>query len=125
MELRHICSVLALAEELHFRRAAERVGLAQTALSAQIKALEDELGFALFFRTTRHVSLTQAGVVFVNEAKAVLARLDEAIEATRTGSMWRFSDPRRRSMASPGNCFTKKACSLRCRIIIAFAPNAN
>lgn len=86
MELRHICSVLALAEELHFRRAAERVGLAQTALSAQIKALEDELGFALFFRTTRHVSLTQAGVVFVNEAKAVLARLDEAIEATRAAA---------------------------------------
>jgi len=86
MELRQLKVFVAVAEELHFRRAAERVGLAQAALSAQIRALEDELGFPLFFRTTRHVSLTQAGAVFLDEARAVLGRADEAMEAARTAA---------------------------------------
>lgn len=83
MDLRQIRGFVAVAEELHFRRAAERVGLAQTALSAQVRGLEEELGFALLFRTTRHVSLTQAGAVFLDEARAVLDRLEVGVEAAR------------------------------------------
>lgn len=83
MELRQLRIFVAVAEELHFRRAAERVGMAQAALSAQVRALEDELGFPLLFRTTRHVSLTQAGAVFLNEARAVLGRADAAVDAAR------------------------------------------
>ncbi len=87
MELRQLKCFVALSEELHFRKAAERVGLAQTALSAQIRKLEDELGFALFFRTTRHVSLTQAGSVFLSEVRDVLARLDRGIEQAREANL--------------------------------------
>ncbi|MEM9797156.1 MAG: LysR substrate-binding domain-containing protein [Pseudomonadota bacterium] len=83
MELRQLRCFIAVAEELHFRRAAERVGLAQTALSAQVRKLENELGFALLFRTTRHVSLTQAGAVFLDEARAVLGQLDAGVAAAR------------------------------------------
>ncbi|PZP07296.1 MAG: hypothetical protein DI607_13860, partial [Sphingomonas hengshuiensis] len=86
MELRQLRIFVAVAEELHFRRAAERVGMAQAALSAQIRGLEDELGFALLFRTTRHVSLTQAGAVFLDEARAVLGRADEAVETARAAA---------------------------------------
>jgi DNA-binding transcriptional LysR family regulator len=80
MDLRQIRSFIAVAEELHFRRAAERLGMAQTALSSQVRSLEEELGFALLFRTTRHVSLTQAGAVFLDEARAVLDRLETGVE---------------------------------------------
>ncbi len=83
MEIRQIKCFVAVAEELHFRKAAERVGMAQTAISAQIRNLEQELGFPLFFRTTRHVSLTQAGSVFLNEARIVLERLENGVEAAR------------------------------------------
>ncbi|KIT16247.1 LysR family transcriptional regulator [Jannaschia aquimarina] len=83
MDLRQIRCFIAVAEELHFRRAAERVGLAQTALSAQVRRLEEEMGVALLFRTTRHVSLTQAGAVFLTEARNLLDRLDAAIAETR------------------------------------------
>lgn len=86
MELRQLKVFVAVAEELHFRRAAERVGLAQAALSAQIRALEDELGFPLLFRTTRHVSLTQAGAVFLEEARAVLDRAETAVETARAAA---------------------------------------
>lgn len=86
MELRQLRAFIAVAEELHFRRAAERLGMAQTALSGQVKSLEDELGFPLFFRTTRHVSLTQAGAVFLEEVRQTLERLDAAVTAARDSS---------------------------------------
>ena len=86
MEIRQIKCFVAVAEELHFRRAAERMGMAQTAISAQIKNLEAELGFPLFFRTTRHVSLTQAGSTFLNEARGFLERLDAGVEAARAAA---------------------------------------
>jgi len=69
------------AEELHFSRAAARVYLAQQALSRQIKDLEDELGLKLFERTTRNVTLTPAGEVFLDGARAVIAALDSAAAA--------------------------------------------
>lgn len=80
MDLRQLKSFIAVAEELHCRRAAERLGMAQTALSSQVRSLEEELGFPLLFRTTWHVSLTQAGAMFLDEARAVLGRLETGVE---------------------------------------------
>jgi len=69
VELRHLRYFLAVAETLNFRLAAERLHLAQPALSVQIKALEQHLGARLFERTTRSVRLTQAGAVFLKDAQ--------------------------------------------------------
>lgn len=72
-----------LAEELHFRRAAERLHIVQSALSMQIKALEEDLGTQLLERDSRHVRLTQAGEVLRNEARTLLAGVESAAELTR------------------------------------------
>lgn len=84
MELRHLRYFVAVAEDLHFRRAAERLHVAQPAVSEQIRKLETELGVRLFDRTPRAVRLTPAGAVMLEEARRVLAQAEAAQRAVRT-----------------------------------------
>ena len=86
MELRHLRYFVAVAEELHFRRAAERLHVAQPAVSEQVRKLEDELGVRLFDRTPRSVALTDAGGALLTEAYRVLRQADAARVAARSAS---------------------------------------
>ena len=83
MELRQLECFVAVAEELHFRKAGERLGLSSSALSDRINALETELGATLFFRTTRQVSLTQAGAELLRNAKKILSDVDKSVASVR------------------------------------------
>lgn len=86
MELRHLRYFIAVAEELNFTRAAEKLHIAQPPLSQQIQHLEAELGFQLFRRTKRTVVLTEAGQLFFEESQKILQQVDRAIQLGRQTS---------------------------------------
>jgi DNA-binding transcriptional LysR family regulator len=83
MELRHLRYFLAVAEELHFTRAAARLHIAQQPLSRHIKELESEIGGTLFRRSTRRVELTDAGRLLLDQVRAGLAHLGRGVDAAR------------------------------------------
>jgi DNA-binding transcriptional LysR family regulator len=80
IELRHLRYFIAVADELHFSRAAERLGMSQPPLSQQIRQLEEAVGARLLLRTNRRVAPSEAGKLFLVEAREILARVDRAIE---------------------------------------------
>ncbi len=86
MDVRQLRCFIAVAEELHFGRAAERLGFAPPALSRQISTLEEDLGVGLLTRTTRQVALTRAGLIMLEEAKGILLKMEHASRAVREAS---------------------------------------
>ena len=86
MDLRHLRCFLAVAEELHFARAAERLHIDQSPLSRTIKELEEELGARLFVRTTRSTQLTRAGRLFLEHVSRVFSALDQARDSVRSAA---------------------------------------
>jgi LysR family transcriptional regulator, benzoate and cis,cis-muconate-responsive activator of ben and cat genes len=86
MELRHIRYFIVVAEEENVSRAALKLHVSQPALSRQVRDLEDELGFLLLERSAKSVKLTEAGRVFLAEARAVLERVDLAVKTARAAA---------------------------------------
>src|ERR1051325_7239683 len=78
MELRHLRYFVAVGEEQHYKRAAQRLRVAQPALSRQIQDLEEEIGFKLFDRLPRGVKLSAAGKLFMEDARRILQQVNEA-----------------------------------------------
>lgn len=83
MDLRHLRCFLAVAEELHFARAAERLHIEQSPLSRAIKELEEDLGAQLFVRTTRSTRLTRAGQLFLEHVPRVFTALEQARDSVK------------------------------------------
>ena len=98
MELRQLRYLVALADEQHFTRAAAREHIAQPALSQQIRRLEQEVGLALVERTTRRVTVTEAGKMLVARARRILSEVDaanaemQALAGVRSGPRDRRDD---------------------------------
>ena len=86
MELRHLRCFIAVAEELHFARAAERLHIDQSPLSRTIKELEEELGARLFVRTTRSTQLTRAGRLLLEHVPRIFTALEQARDSVRSAS---------------------------------------
>ena len=89
VEHRELRYFVAVAEELHFTHAAERLEMAQPPLSAAIAHLESKLGTRLFERDSRNVRLTAAGVVLLQRARPILRQVDDAVDATRRSELGR------------------------------------
>lgn len=86
MERRHLRCFLAVAEELHFARAAQKLHIEQSPLSRNLKELEDDLGERLFVRTTRSTRLTRAGKLFLEHVPRVLTALPQARESVKVAA---------------------------------------
>ncbi|WP_294923351.1 LysR substrate-binding domain-containing protein [uncultured Paracoccus sp.] len=85
-DLRHLRAFATLGEELHYGRAADRLGVAQPALSKTMQQLEAAVGTALLIRTTRRVELTAAGEVLLTEAEKIIGQIDHAVARTRNAA---------------------------------------
>ena len=83
IDFRALECFVVLAEELHFRRAAERLNMTQPSLSARVKTLEEEVGAVLLDRDRRNVRLTAAGAIFLEFASSTMARTEEAVMSAR------------------------------------------
>ena len=92
MELRHLRYFVAVAEALSFNRAAARLRVAQPALGRQVQDLEDEIGVDLLTRSPRGAALTAEGKLFLEEARELLRRTDEAVEKTRALARGEFGE---------------------------------
>jgi DNA-binding transcriptional LysR family regulator len=99
--LRHLRLFVTVAEELHFSRAADRLGMAQPPLSQAVRRLEKELGAELFDRAHRRIRLTAAGVVLLDETRELLAREERLRVLTRDRTAALSRDDRGRP-AAPG-----------------------
>jgi len=86
MELRHLRCFQAVAEELHFARAAVRLHIEQSPLSRAIKELEEDLGAQLFVRTTRSTRLTRAGKLFLEHVPRVFATIQQARDSVKAAA---------------------------------------
>src|SRR3954447_15768036 len=89
MELRHLRYFVAVAEELNYRKASERLRVAQPALSSQIKDLESDVGATLLDRDTGGVQLTDAGTVFLEQARLIVAQAQHAVVAAQEAAQGR------------------------------------
>ncbi|KOS00579.1 LysR family transcriptional regulator, partial [Paenibacillus polymyxa] len=86
MDLKKLRYFIAVAEELHFNRAAKKLNITQPPLSQQIQSLEEELGVKLLERTKRQVRLTSAGAIFLEESRNMVAQLERSIKITQLAS---------------------------------------
>jgi DNA-binding transcriptional LysR family regulator len=86
MELRHLRCFLAVAEELHFARAAEKLHMEQSPLSRSIKELEEDLGAVLFARNTRSTRLTRAGALFLEHVQRIFTTLQQARDSVKAAA---------------------------------------
>ncbi|MGX9963385.1 LysR substrate-binding domain-containing protein [Roseomonas sp. F4] len=118
MDLRQLRYFVALAEELHFTRAAQRLCMAQPPLSQQIRQLEAELDTKLFERGTRHVALTEAGKVFLTEARATLVQARRAELVARRAGRGEIGELRMGLFASAPllPAFTRAVLAFRARL---------
>ena len=117
MEIRQLKYFVAIAEHGAFSKAAEKLFVAQSALSHQLAQLEDELGARLFHRSRRGVELTEPGRVFLAHALAILRQLDDARRSVHTEAVRR---PARSFLASLTACPTPSLCLCCKRFVSAF-----
>src|SRR5260370_2291068 len=103
MELRHLRYFVAVGEAQHYGRAAQRLRVAQPALSRQIQDLEEEIGFKLFDRLPRGVKISAAGRLFLEDTRRILPQLSEATERAPRGGL---RQPGTRPAGVPGTAFS-------------------